>query len=62
MEYIKLEKIIRFLKMYKMYTFNIKTWIDNGVEAIKYDQKIWISKTQFGYCIGYSNRASVIQY
>ena len=48
--------------MYKMYTFNIKTWINNGVEAIKYDQKIWISKTQFGYCIGHSNRASVIQY
>ena len=45
-----------------MYTFNIKTWIDNGVEAIKYDHRIWISKTQFGNSIGHSNRASVIQY
>ena len=45
-----------------MYTFNIKAWIDNGVEAIKYDHKMWINKTQFGYSIEHSNTASVIQY
>ena len=30
--------------MYKMYTYNIKTWNKNSVEAINYDGKKWINQ------------------
>ena len=45
-----------------MFTFTIRTWIDNGVEAIKSDHKKWINQMQFGNGIGHSYMASITQY
>ena len=45
-----------------MFTFTIRTWIDNGVEAIKSDHKKWINQMQFGNGIGHSYIASITQY
>ena len=45
-----------------MYTYIIKTWKKNSVEAINYDRKKWINQTQLGNALGHSNIASRTQY
>ena len=44
--------------MYKMKSFSIKTWNNNGVEAIKYDGKKWINEKHLETALGYKNLAS----
>ena len=51
-----------FLSMHKMYTYSIKTWKKNDVEAINYEGKKWINRTQLGNALGYSNIAPRTQY
>ena len=41
--------------MYKMKSFSIKTWNNNGVEAIKYDGKKWINEKHLETALGYKN-------
>ena len=48
--------------MYKMYTYSIKTWKKNSVEATNYDGKKWINQTQLGNTFGHSIVASRTQY
>ena len=48
--------------MYKMYTYGIKTYKKNGVEAIDYDIKKLINQTQLGNALEHSNVASRTQY
>ena len=44
--------------MYKMKSVSIKTWNNNGVEAITYDGKKWINEKQLKTALGYKNLAS----
>ena len=44
--------------MYKMKSFSIKKWNNNGVEAIKYDGKKWINEKHLETALCYKNSAS----
>ena len=44
--------------MYKMKPFSIKTWNDNGVEALKHDGKKWINEKHLGTVFVYKNLTS----
>ena len=44
--------------MYKMKPFSIKTWNDNGVEALKHDGKKWMNEKHLGTVFGYKNLTS----
>ena len=44
--------------MYKMKSCSIKTWNNNGVKAIKYDGKKWITEKHLETALGYKNLAS----
>ena len=44
--------------MYKMKSFSIKTWNNNGVVAIKYHGKKWINKKHLETALCYKNLAS----
>ena len=39
--------------MYKMKSFSIKIWNNNGIEAIKYDGKKWINEKHLETALGY---------
>ena len=41
--------------MYKMLTYNIKTWSEIGVEATKYYDKKWINEKHLETALGYKN-------
>ena len=41
--------------MYKMLTFNIKTWSKTGVEVIKYNDKKRINQKHLETALGYKN-------
>ena len=53
-----LKKLFFCVCMYKMKSFSIKTWNNNGVEAIKYDSKKWINEKHSEAPLGYKNLAS----
>ena len=46
------------VRTYKMKSFGIKKWSENGVEVIKYNGKKWISKKNLETALGYKNLIS----
>ena len=57
-----IKKILFCLCIKCIKTYSIKTWKKNDVEAINYDGKKWINRTQLGNALGYSNIAPRTQY
>ena len=44
--------------MYKIKSFSIKKWNNNGVEAVKYDGKTWKNEKHLETTLYYKNSAS----